>query len=76
MRVQGVLATSRGTGRFSLESASLAGVPIPKSVLQTLVSHYSRAQDKPNGVGLDDPFALPAAIGDIRVEPGQAIVVQ
>jgi hypothetical protein len=76
LRVQGVLATSRGTGRFSLESASLAGVPIPKSVLQTLLSHYSRSQDKPDGIGLDDPFALPAAIREIRVEPGRAIVLQ
>jgi len=76
LRVQGVLATSRGTGRFSLESASLAGVPIPKSVLQTLLSHYSRSQDKPDGIGLDDPFALPAAIREIRVEPGRAIIVQ
>ena len=76
LRVQGVLATSRGTGRFSLESASLAGVPVPKSVLQTLLSHYSRSQDKPDGIGLDDPFALPAAIREIRVEPGRALVVQ
>jgi hypothetical protein len=76
LRVQGVLVTSRGTGRFSLESASLAGVPVPKSVLQTLLSHYSRSQDKPDGIGLDDPFALPAAIREIRVEPGRAIVVQ
>ncbi len=76
VRVQGVLVTSRGTGRFSLESASIAGVPVPKSVLQSLVSHYSKSQDNPNGVGLDDPFALPAAIREIRVEPGRAIVVQ
>ena len=76
VRVQGVLVTSRGQGRFSLESASLAGVPIPKSVLQTLLSHYSRSQDKPDGIGLDDPFALPAAIREIRVEPGRAIVLQ
>ena len=76
LRVQGVLVTSRGTGRFSLESASLAGVPVPKSVLQTLLSHYSRSQEKPDGIGLDDPFALPAAIREIRVEPGRAIVVQ
>ena len=61
---------------FSLESASLAGVPIPKSVLQTLLSHYSRSPDKPDGIGLDDPFALPAAIREIRVEPGRAIIVQ
>jgi hypothetical protein len=76
LRVQGVLVTSRGTGRFSLESASLAGVPIPKSVLQTLLTHYSRSQEKPDGIGLDDPFALPAAIREIRVEPGRALVVQ
>jgi len=76
LRVQGVLATSSGTGRFSLESASLAGLPIPKSVLQTLLSHYSRSQERPDGIGLDDPFALPAAIREIRVEPGRALVVQ
>ena len=76
LRVQGVLVTSRGTGRFSLESASLAGLPVPKSVLQTLLTHYSRSQEKPDGIGLDDPFALPAAIREIRVEPGRAIVVQ
>jgi hypothetical protein len=76
VRVQGVLVTSRGTGRFSLESASIAGLPVPKSVLQSLVSFYSKSEDHPHGVGLDDPFALPAAIREIRVEPGQAIVVQ
>jgi hypothetical protein len=76
VRVQGVLVTSRGQGRFSLETATIAGVPVPKSVLQSLVTHYSRSEDNPNGVGLDDPFALPAAIREIRVEPGRAIVVQ
>jgi hypothetical protein len=76
VRIQGVLQTSRGQGRFSLESASIAGIPVPKSVLQTLVSHYSKSPDNPTGVGLDDPFALPAAIREIRVEPGRAIVVQ
>jgi len=76
VRVEGVLVTSRGTGRFSLETATIAGVPVPKSVLQTLVTHYSKSHDNPNGVGLDDPFALPAAIREIRVEPGRAVVVQ
>jgi hypothetical protein len=76
VRIQGVLQTSRGQGRFSLESASIAGIPVPKSVLQTLVSHYSKSDENPHGVGLDDPFALPAAIREIRVEPGRAIVVQ
>ena len=51
-------------------------MPIPKTVLQTLLSHYSRSQDNPDGIGLDDSFALPAAIREIRVEPGRALVVQ
>jgi hypothetical protein len=76
VRVEGVLVTSRGTGRFSLESATISGLPVPKSVLQSLVSHYSRSADHPQGVGLDDPFVLPNAIREIRVEPGRAIVVQ
>jgi hypothetical protein len=76
VRVQGVLVTSRGTGQFTLESATIAGVPVPKTVLQTLVSHYSRSAENPDGIGLDDPFALPAAIREIRVEPGRALVVQ
>jgi hypothetical protein len=76
VRVQGVLVTSRGTGQFTLESATISGVPVPKTVLQTLVSHYSRSPENPDGIGLDDPFALPAAIREIRVEPGRALVVQ
>ncbi len=47
VRVQGVLVTSRGSGRFTLEQASVAGVPVPKSVLQSLVSHYSRSAGQP-----------------------------
>jgi hypothetical protein len=73
---QGMLSTSDGVGRFTLESATISGVPVPKSVLQQVVSYYSRSDEQPNGIGLDDPFQLPADIVEIRVEPGQAIVVQ
>lgn len=72
----GVLTTANGVGRFALESASAGGVPIPKFLLQEIVSHYSKTADSPAGIGLDDPFALPARIRDIRVERGQAIIIQ
>jgi hypothetical protein len=72
----GTLTTSNGTGRFLLESAAVAGVPIPKLVLQEIVSYYSRTPGKPSGIGLDDPFALPSRIREIQVERGQAIIVQ
>jgi hypothetical protein len=72
----GVLRTSNGVGRFALETASVGGVPIPKLILQEIVSYYSRTTENPSGVSLDDPFALPARIREIQVERGQAIIVQ
>jgi hypothetical protein len=72
----GVLTTSNGVGHFSLESASVGSLPLPKFLLQEIVSYYSRTAEKPAGVGLDDPFALPSRIREIQVQRGQAIIVQ
>lgn len=72
----GVLTTSHGVGHFQLESASVSSVPIPKLLLQEIVSYYSRTPEKPSGVSLDDPFALPSRIREIQVQRGQAIIVQ
>jgi hypothetical protein len=72
----GALRTANGVARIELESATVAGVPIPKLVLQEIVSYYSRTPENPRGIGLDEPFALPASIREILIEPGQAVVVQ
>ena len=76
IEAKGVLQTSEGVGRFTLDSASVGGVPVPKVVLQELVSYYSRRPENPAGVGLDDPFELPARIREIQVGTGQAVVIQ
>jgi hypothetical protein len=72
----GVLKTSNGVGRFELESAAVGSLPIPKMLLQEIISYYSRTPENPAGLSLDDPFALPARIREIQVERGQAIIVQ
>ena len=72
----GTLKTANGVGRFALESASIGSLPIPKILLQEIVSYYSRTAEKPAGIGLDDPFELPARIREIQVQRGQAIIVQ
>ena len=72
----GTLKTSNGTGQFVLETAAIGGVPIPKLLLQEIVSYYSRTSSNPAGIGLDDRFALPARIREIQVERGQAIIIQ
>lgn len=73
---RGRLTTQNGVGRFYLESASLSGVTIPKTVLQELLSYYSRRPEDPDGINMDDPFELPAQIREIRVAPGAATIVQ
>lgn len=72
----GVLQTHQGRGKFSLESAEISGLPIPKSFLQEIVSYYSRTPDFPNGINIDDPFDLPAEIQRIDVHAGRATIVQ
>jgi hypothetical protein len=72
----GVLRTDNGRGQFTLERAAVSGIPIPKSFLQEIVSYYSRSDDYPTGVNIDDPFALPAEIRRIDVAPARAVIVQ
>jgi hypothetical protein len=72
----GRLITQGGVGRFQLESAEISGVTIPKTVLQELLTHYSRTSENPNGINMDDPFELPSRIREIQVRKGEAVVVQ
>ena len=74
--VSGVLHTKGGHGQFDLQEADISGVPVPKPVLQQLLTYYSRSPEHPNGVQLDAPFELPANIREIEIGQGQAVVVQ
>jgi hypothetical protein len=72
----GVLSSGAGVARFELQAADVSGVPVPKFVLQQIVTHYSRSAELPEGLSLDAPFELPAKIQEIQVDRGQAVVVQ
>ena len=72
----GLLRTQKGVGAFTLESANVGGVPVPKAILQELVTYYSRSQSQPQGINIEAPFQLPAHIVEIRTAQGQALVLQ
>jgi hypothetical protein len=74
--VAGILHTRDGLARFEVQSAEIAGLPVSPAFLQELLSYYSRSPERPQGVRLDDTFALPASIRQIEVGQGQAVVVQ
>lgn len=76
VNMSGVLRTGAGRGRFYLQSADVNGIPLPKPLVQELVSYFSRTPQSPNGFDIDAPFELPAKIREIAVNRGESIVVQ
>ena len=72
----GLLTSKDGEFRFLLESATVAGFEVPKSLLQELVGFYTKSASHPDGYSLDAPFTLSGGIRQITVESGRAIVIQ
>jgi len=72
----GVIDARGGQGRIEIESATVAGLPVPLSVLRELVSYYSRSEVDPDGFDLADPFPLPHGVVEVTIERGRAVVVQ
>ncbi len=76
VRAAAKVRATNGFGQFELESATLGGVPIPKSLLQMIVSHYSATPESPKGFDIDAPFALPHQIRQVELQRGTAVIVQ
>ena len=72
----GTLRTENGQGRFTLASAEIQGVPLPKPILQEIVSFFSRTRDNPNGFDMDKPFNLPVKIRQVFLNREKVTVVQ
>jgi len=73
---RGILDTHEGKGQFQLGSAEIFGVPLPKPILQELVTFFSRTAENPKGFDIDAPFNLPAKIREVVIGKGEAVVAQ
>jgi hypothetical protein len=72
----GVVEGSGGEGLIRYESATVAGVAVPKTVAQELLRFYTRTPERPGGFSFDEPFALPVGLHAVDVERGAATVTQ
>ena len=72
----GTLKTKDGVGQFELQSAEISGVAVPKSLIQELLTYYSRTPENPAGINMDEPFELPSRIREIRVGKAKSTIVQ
>ena len=76
VRTIGTFRGANGKGVFTFESATVGGMPVPRTVMQELVAYYTRTPETPKGILLDQPFDLPARIRAVELRRGAATVIQ
>jgi hypothetical protein len=76
LKLSGTFSGSNGKGVVHLSTASLDGVPVPQTLIDTLVNHFSKTPDIPGGFQLDKPFDLPSRIRVLQLQSGLVTVVQ
>jgi hypothetical protein len=74
--VRGTVSSDNGTAQIAVEQITISGVSMPVAVLQELVGYYTRTPDQPQGTHLDQPVPLPYRISELRLDPGEAVIVQ
>jgi hypothetical protein len=73
---RGVLHTRDGQGQIRLESADVNGIPLPPALVREIILALSRNARTPDGYDIEQPFALPAKIRTVTVNPKELIVTQ
>jgi hypothetical protein len=72
----GRVQSGGGEAQVDIESVTVGGIPVPVQVLQELVKYFTRTAEHANGTQLDEPIPLPYRIAELRLSPGQAVIVQ
>ena len=75
VNADGVVCGRNGVAHVNVESVTIAGVPMPPSVLAELVRYYSRSEQDPDGFDVTEPFDLPDGMSELRVEHEQVVAV-
>jgi hypothetical protein len=69
----GRVNSAEGLIRIDLEEAVIGGVGLPPSLLAQIVSFATRSAERPKGVDIAAPLALPWTARRVRLEPGRAL---
>jgi len=72
----GSLTAQNGRAVAHFESGTIAGIGVPKGVVQELLRFSTRTPARPEGFALDTPFDLPGQIRSVAVEAGRVTVIQ
>lgn len=73
VELEGRLESAEGLARIELERVIIGGVSLPPSLLAQIVSFATRSEERPDGLDIDAPIALPWTAKSVRLEPGRVL---
>jgi hypothetical protein len=75
VEIAGKLVTAEdGFGTVELDSAYVASIRVPVSVVEQMIASSTKSEKHPEGYDLRAPFRLPYSVNRVRVEPGKAVL--
>lgn len=73
VELRGRVESAEGLFRLDLEEILIGGVSLPPALLAEIVSFATRNEERPNGLDITAPVALPWTARKVRVRPGRAL---
>jgi hypothetical protein len=74
VELSGKFVNQDGFGSVEWESAYIASIRVPISMLEQIVSSSTRNDRRPEGIDIHAPFRLPYSVRSVRLEPGRAFL--
>ena len=68
--IKGKLVAEEATGKFDLQEVRVDGIPVPNVLIHSLIKRY--VKPKYPEVELNEPFDMPWAIQELKIEEGKA----
>ena len=76
VEVRAQVHAEEGVGQVELQSVTLGGLPVPTTLIQKLLSDYSKNPSLPDGVRLDHAFPLPYGLVSAQFRTGRLTLQQ
>ncbi len=76
MVMKAKIHSEKSRGRLEIERGELAGIELPDTLVREMIARYTRNANNSDGWDIDTFYAFPYRIKEVRIEPGQVIVVQ
>lgn len=74
IELSGRLINKDGFGTVELDSAYVASIRVPISVVEQMVASSTKSESRPEGFDIHAPFRLPYSVNRVRIAPGKAVL--